>query len=91
MITYSEIFNVFSQSLPEIGKETIGSKQVIQFHCFEKWIKNQTFKKLLRIKESRNSFFLITDSNQKIKEQIRFTDSNKWIEKHFFESLIRNS
>ena len=44
----------------EIGKETVGSKQLIQFHCFcfEKRIKKQNFEKLFRIKESRNTFFV---------------------------------
>ena len=28
------IFSFFSYSEPEIGKQTIDSKQMIQFHCF---------------------------------------------------------
>ena len=42
----------------EIGKETVGSKQVIQFHCFcfEKWTKNQNFWEVV--------------SNQRIKKQL---------------------
>ena len=61
-------------TFPEIGKETAGSKQVIQFPCFciEKWTKNQRFweivsypriKKphfsiLIRTGESRNNFLI---------------------------------
>ena len=46
----------------DIGKETTLSKQVIQFHCFEKWTKNQRVLKVV--------------SNQRIKKQsFKFTDA----------------
>ena len=63
----------------EIGKETIGSKQVIQFHCFcfEKWTKNQNFWEVV--------------SNQRIKKQsFRFTDSNQWIKNQHFWIIDSN-
>ena len=61
----------------------------------------KTFEKLFRIKESRNSFFLKIDSNQRIKKQsLRFSDSNQnfcflihWFESKrlFLDSLTRIS
>ena len=76
----------------EIGKETFGSKQLIQFHClcFEKWIKKQNFWEVVSNQRIKKQLFLEIDSNQRIKKQsFRFIDSNQWIKKHYFRQLFR--
>ena len=56
--------------------ETSDSVSLFLFQKNEPRIK--IFEKLFRIKESRNSFFLKIDSNQRIREQsFRITDSNQ--------------
>ena len=50
--------------------------------------RNSVVDSLIRIKESRNGFFLKIDSNQRIKKKsFRFTDLNQWTKKHFFWNL----
>ena len=76
----------------EIGKETIGSKLVIQFYCFylKKWTKNQNFWQVVLSQRIKKQSFRFTDPNQWIKNQLFWIiDSKQWIKKPFFQSLIR--